>query len=302
MNDASWDLYRTLLSVLTTGSLSAAARDLGLTQPTVGRHIDALEEAVGQQLFTRSQQGLLPTEQALALKPYAETMAATASAMARLASGALTEISGTVRIGASDVVGVEVLPDILTALQDRHPTLQIELSLSDSLEDLLNREADIAVRMMRPQQDALVARHVGAIMVGLFAHRRYIDRHGLPKTPYDLSGHRMIGYDRQTAYIRAMAERFRATMPDLAPLHELPWTYRADSNLAQLAAIRAGAGIGFCQRGIAARDADLIPLFADTIAVPLDTYVVMHENLKAAPRWRAVFDALVDGLRAYINH
>src|SRR5690606_23405976 len=141
MNDISWDFYRTFLAVLRLGSLSAAARELGLTQPTVGRHIDALEQAVGYQLFTRSQQGLLPTEPALAMKPYAENLAITTAAMQRLASGEIGTVKGTVRIGASEVIGIEVLPPILAALQDEHPGLELELSLSDSLEDLLRRES-----------------------------------------------------------------------------------------------------------------------------------------------------------------
>lgn len=140
MNDISWDFYRTFLAVLQLGSLSAAARQLGLTQPTVGRHIDSLEDAVGYQLFTRSQQGLLPTEPALAMKPYAENFAMTAAAMQRVASGEIGAIKGTVRISASEVIGVEVLPPILACLQDEHPGLELELSLSDSLEDLLKRE------------------------------------------------------------------------------------------------------------------------------------------------------------------
>lgn len=213
MNDISWDFYRTFLAVLRLGSLSAAARDLGLTQPTVGRHIDALEQALGHQLFTRSQQGLLPTEPALAMKPYAENLAITTAAMQRLASGEIGAVKGTVRISASEVIGVEILPPILASLQDQHPGLELELSLSDSLEDLLRRESDIAVRMTSPVQDALVTRHIGDIPLGLFAHRRYLDRHGVPQSPDDLAAHRLIGFDRRTAFVRAAADRIRATSP-----------------------------------------------------------------------------------------
>lgn len=172
MNTISWDLYRTFLAVLRTGSLSAGARDLGLTQPTAGRHVEALERALGYPLFTRSQQGLRPTDAALALQPYAETLASTAAAMARHATSASGDISGVVRITASDVIGMEVLPPILAALQDEHPQLTIELSLSDAVEDLLRRDADIAIRMTDPAQEALVAQRIGNIPVGLYAHRR----------------------------------------------------------------------------------------------------------------------------------
>ncbi|MEQ1405197.1 LysR family transcriptional regulator [Neorhizobium sp. Rsf11] len=302
MNDISWDFYRTFLAVLRLGSLSAAARELGLTQPTVGRHIDALEQAVGYQLFTRSQQGLLPTDPALALKPYAENLAATTAAMQRLASGEFGAIRGTVRISASDVVGVEVLPPILAALQDEHPGLELELSLSDSLEDLLKREADIAVRMTSPAQEALVARHIGDIPLGLYAHRRYLERHGPPENAEGLLAHRLIGFDRRSAFVRAAADRIRTSAPAFPDLERVRWSYRADSNLAQLAAIRAGAGIGICQVGIARRDPDLVRVLPDIFQLPLDTWVAMHENLKSSPRWRVTFDALVKGLLKYARN
>jgi Transcriptional regulator len=300
MNNIDWDIYRSFLAVLNLGSLSAAARELGLTQPTVGRHVDALEKAVGYQLFTRSQQGLLPTEPALAMKPYAETMAATAAAMQRVASGETDAVHGTVRISASEVIGVEVLPVILGRLQDAYPDLEVEVSLSDSLEDLLKREADIAVRMTTPSQDALLVRRIGNIPLGLFAHRRYLERHGTPAKPQDLTDHRFIGYDRRTAFVRQALEEIRNSAPTF-PIDGIRWKLRADSNLAQLAAIRAGVGIGICQVAIARRDPDLVQLFRQDFDLPLPTWVAMHENLKTARRWRVTFDALVEGLTDYVR-
>ncbi|MFN7103810.1 MAG: LysR family transcriptional regulator [Pseudorhizobium sp.] len=301
MNDIGWDYYRTFLAVLRAGSLSAGARDLGLTQPTVGRHVEALEQALGYPLFTRSQQGLGPTDAALALAPYAETLASTAAAMARHATGTSGEIAGTVRISASDVIGIEVLPPILADLQEEHPQLVIELSLSDAVEDLLRRESDIAIRMTNPSHDALVAQRIGSIPVGLHAHKRYLDRHGIPKSPADLTAHRFIGFDRRTSFIRAMESRFQSDFPLFPALNELNWSYRIDSNVAQLAAIRAGAGIGMCQIGIAERDPDLVRILPDVFELPLETWVVMHENLRSGLRWRKTFDALVKGLRDYVK-
>lgn len=301
MNDISWDYYRTFLAVLRTGSLSAAARDLAITQPTAGRHVEALEQALGYALFTRSQQGLRPTDASLELAPYAEALAATAAAMARHATGAPSEIAGVVRISASDVIGVEVLPPILAALQEQHPQLIIELSLSDAVEDLLRRDVDIAIRMTSPSQASLVARKVGNIPLGLYAHRHYLERHGVPATPADLSQHRLVGFDRRTPFIRIAEERIRAIAPSFPPVNQLAWTYRADSNIAQLAAIRSGAGIGFCQVGIARRDPELQQLLGDVLELPLETWVVTHENLREAPRWRATFDALVQGLQDYVK-
>ncbi|KSV76608.1 hypothetical protein N182_24330 [Sinorhizobium sp. GL2] len=292
--DLSWDFYRTFLAVLKEGSLSAAARELGLTQPTVGRHVDAMEATLGYPLFVRSPHGLLPTDAALALKPYAETLAATSAALLRTASGQRDTVSGTVRISASEVIGIEVLPPILSELHAAYPALTIELSASDTVEDLLRQEADIAVRMVAPAQDALIARHLGAVPLGFHAHRRYIERRGMPQTLADLSNHSLIGYDRETAAIRAIIAR----SPELPATR---FALRADSNLAQLAAIRAGFGVGICQNGLAARDPDLRPVLPGLFEMKLDTWLVMHENLKTAPRCRVTFDALAAGLRAYIR-
>jgi DNA-binding transcriptional LysR family regulator len=292
--EPGWELYRTFLAVVREGSLSGAARALGLTQPTAGRHVDALERALGVALFIRTQQGLSPTEAALALRPFAESMEATSAALLRAASSHGDGVRGTVRITASDVVAVEVLPPILADLHAAHPELTIELAPSNRMEDLLRREADIAVRMQRPSQGVLIARHVGGIELGIYAHRRYLERHGAPATVGDLAHHTLIGYDKENAFLRSV----RA---------QLPWVQRSrfalrtDSDLAAIAALRAGFGIGFCQVGLARRNADLVRLFADQVSLTLDTWLAMHEDLRDSPHCRAVFDALAAGLLRYIS-
>lgn len=292
--EPSWDFYRTFLTVLKEGSLSAAARDLGLTQPTVGRHIDALEGIIGFQLFIRSPQGLIPTEAALDLKPHAEQLAANAAALLRAATGQGKAVRGTVRISASEVIGIEVLPPMLAALNERYPDLVIELSVSDAVEDLLRQEADIAVRMIAPAQDALITRRIGGIPLGLHAHRRYLDQHGTPERLEDLRTHRVIGFDRESAFVRAM----RKKVPLLDIMRP---TLKSDSNLAQMAMIRAGCGIGVCQVELAKRDPNLVRLFRTEFELPLETFVVMHETMKTTPRCRVTFDALVEGLLAYLG-
>lgn len=291
--EPGWELYRTFLAVVREGSLSGAARALGLTQqPTAGRHVDALERALGFALFVRTQQGLSPTEAALALRPYAESLESTSAALLRAASSQREGVRGTVRITASEVVTVEVLPAILADLHAAYPDLIIELVPSNRLENLLRRDADIAVRMQRPSQGVLIARHLGGIELGVHAHRRYLERRGTPATLDDLASHALIGYDRETAFIRGMKG-------------QVPWmrrdrfALRTDSDLAGLAALRAGFGI--CQVGLARRDPDLVRLFADDVAPVLDTWLAMHEDLRDSPRCRVVFDALAAGLVRYVN-
>lgn len=282
-----------MLAVLQHGSLSAAARALGLTQPTVGRHVELLEQHVGRSLFTRSPQGLMPTETAMSLRPFAEILASTSAALLRAAEDDGEAVSGTVRISASEVIGIEVLPPILRRLQDAHPGLEIELSTTDEIEDLLHRQADIAVRMAPPSQEALLVRRIGELPLGLFAHRAYLDKYGIPGGFDDLDGHRLIGLDRHTTFVRAIAARY----PLLGRLH---YAFRTDSNLAQLAAIRAGVGIGLCQVALVAGDPDIVRLLPD-FSLSLGTWVAMHEDMRTSPRCRVTFDALVEGLQAHLQ-
>ena len=283
-SDPDWALYRTLLAVIEDGSLSGAARRLGLTQPTVARHVDALEAALGTDLFVRSQRGLVATDLALSLRPHAEMMASTAAALLRTASGATGQVAGTVRISASDVVGVEHLPPVLTELRRDHPALVIELVLTDRVDDLLRREADIAIRMIEPTQGALYARRLAPIDLGFHAHQGYLKRRGVPTRLADLANYDLIGFDTETPALRAML----AQLPGIV---RSSFALRANSNLAQLAAIRAGFGIGLCQMTIARRDPELVRVL-NTVTLPLPLWIVMHEDLKTSARYRVVFDAL----------
>lgn len=291
-----WELYRSFLAVLQEGSLSGAARALGLTQPTVGRHVSALEQALDLSLFTRSAAGLQPTESALALREDAELMQSTAAALERAARGLGQAVQGAVRISASEVMGVEVLPPILSELQARHPQLEIELVLSNRVQDLLRREADIAVRMTVPRQEALLATRVGEVPLGLHAHRRYLAQHGMPQSLAELAGHRLIGYDQETPFLRAASARL-----NLPAWSRERFAARCDSDLGQLALLRAGAGIGICQIALARRDPELVQLFPQHFSMALESWVVMHEGLRRSPRCRVSFDALVQGLRAYMQ-
>lgn len=293
-SDIGWELYRSFLSVLNEGSLSAAARALGVAQPTVGRHVAALEKSLGLALFTRSQIGLMPTEAALSLRSYAESMRSTAAALERAAASQGTGVRGTVRITASEVIGVEVLPPIIAGLRDQHPDLVVELVLTDRMQDLLRREADIAVRMARPRQELLVARRVGHIEVGLHAHQRYLSRRGTPSTLAELANHALIGFDQTTAFIRSAGKA-------LSGWRREAFAMRTDNNLAQLALIRSGAGIGVCQAAIACRDDSIVRLFPRQFSLQMETWVTMHEDLRNSPRCRVSFDALVKALQQYVK-
>jgi DNA-binding transcriptional LysR family regulator len=291
-NDASWDLWRAFGAALQTGSLSAAARRLGSTQPTLGRQIEALEAALGYPLFVRSQRGLTPTDAARTLAPLAATMTATAGALAR-AGASVSGDAGVVRVTASEVVACEVLPSMLAQFRAAWPRIEIELSANNAVEDLLTREADIAVRMQPPKQQALVALRIGTVEAGLYARADYLARAGTPKSLDDLRDHSVIGYDRQLSMLGLLREMGIA-------YDSRSFAVRADNELVQMALLRAGAGIGGIQRPLAARSPELVPVLTDVFSLPMPIWLVMHEDLRAARPVRALFDFLAVALRGYL--
>ncbi|MFM2479175.1 LysR family transcriptional regulator [Celerinatantimonas sp. MCCC 1A17872] len=287
----SWELYRSFLAVMQFGSLSAAARELGSTQPTIGRHIAALEQHLGIVLFTRAQGGLVASKEAQSLLPYAQQIGTTVAALNRVASCQSSHIQGVVRITASDIIGIELLPPIFSKLRAKHAMLKLELTLSDQPLDLLHRQADIAVRMFRPTQQQLIARKVGNVSIGLYASQDYAQSHKLPVALEQLSEHALIGYDHITPFIRETTKKLNSNV-----FERTNFSLAADSNVAQLAMIKAGMGIGACQTQLAQRY-QLIPILADSFCVNLELWIVMHEDLRYNKACRAVFDALCEGLK-----
>lgn len=289
-----WHLFRAFLAVAREGSLSSAARTLGTTQPTMGRQVAALEASLGVTLFTRSIDGLSPTQAGMRLIPSAEAMASAAEAALRSASGETGGQHGTVRLTASEIIGGEILPSILAGFQALHPQTSVELALSNRNEDLLRGDADIAVRMVRPTQGGLVARRIGRIDCGLYGHRRYLKQRAMPQSLQDLSRHALIGYDRNPAYAR-MIEKMGV------PLTRSMFAFRSDSDLAQLAALRAGVGIGASQLGIARKDRNLVPLLHAELTFSMDVWLAIHRDLRGDPRIRSIFDHLALELARYVK-
>jgi DNA-binding transcriptional LysR family regulator len=292
--DPGWELYRSFLEVVRDGSLSGAARRLRTTQPTIGRHIAALEADLNLPLFIRSQRGLSPTQAALDLLPHAKVMAAAAAAMTRVASGDAGADHGIVRLAASEIIGCEVLPPILASFRRQYPQVTLELVLSNRNEDLLRRDADIAVRMVRPTQQALLAQRIGHVTIGLYAHQDYIAAFGVPASMAELATHCVIGFDQDDRSYRSIGEQAADFTRD-------QFGFRCDHDAAQLAALRAGIGIGGCQTGIAARMPELVRILASLIDLKLEMWLVMHEDLKGTRRVKLLFNHLRAGLTQYVT-
>ena len=280
-----WTLVRSFLAVLEAGSLMGAARRLGMHQPTLSRHVAQLEAQLGTPLFERTGRGLHPTAAARGIADAARQMELGAQALAAgLARGRESE-RGTVRITTSDVAAVHLLPPVLAELQHQAPGIQLELVASNLLTNLLSREADIAVRMVRPAQASLLARKVADIGLGIYAHTHYLARAGAPRQPEDLLKHRLIGFDQDPTVLQGFA---RMGMP----MTREQFALRTDDQVAYGELVRAGAGIGFLAHYVAGRDAALVRVLPGLRLPTLPCWLAVHREIRASRVVRTVFDHL----------
>ena len=285
MSDFNWQLIPSFLAAHQHGSLLAAARTLGISQPTVGRHVSQLEAQLGTPLFERTGRGLISTPAALRLADAARAMEAGAHTLMRGAHQAQTTLSGTVRISASQPVACFLLPALLAQLRVEQAGIQVELVVSNTVSDLLRREADIAIRMVRPTQSSLVARRIGQVGVVACAHRNYLARRGVPLVPADLLGHEMVGNDRVQDIYRGFAAMGYPVGPEQFAL-------RTDDLMAYWAAVRAGLGIGFVAAYLLRGDPDVVTVLPELSLPSLAVWLVVHREIRTSRRIRAVFDFL----------
>ena len=289
LNSLDWALLQAFLAVAETGSLSAAARQLGQSQPTLGRQIRATESALGTSLFTRQPRGLALNEAGLTLLPAAQEMQDAARRLSLLAAGQSQSLKGTVRITASLVFSHYSLPPIISAIRQAEPDIQIELAPSDSSENLLFREADIAVRMYQPTQDDVIARKLGEIKTGLFAHEDYITRKGTPRGFSDMAHHDVVGLDRGTLVIDSMkALGMPATRED--------FPVRCDDQSVYWELTKAGCGIGATQLRLGLEAPNMVRVLEQLPLENLPVWLVAAKALRQTPRIRRVYDMLAKAI------
>ncbi|MDP3762042.1 MAG: LysR family transcriptional regulator [Ramlibacter sp.] len=284
-NNFDWGLVRSFLAALDHGSLLGAARALGSTQPTLGRHIAELESQLGTVLFERTGRGLLPTEAALRLADSARAMEEAAYQVARSVPRGDEGVSGTVRITASQPVACFVMPPVLAQMRLALPEVQVELVASNQVSNLLRREADIALRMVQPQQASLVAKRIAKVTLGTYAHRDYLRRRGTPREPADLLAHELIGHDKDEAVVRGFAAAG-------LPVRREAFAFRTDDLVAYWEAVRAGLGVGFVADYLARLDTQLVPLLPSLRIPPLPIWLTVHREIRTSRRIRAVYDFL----------
>ena len=288
-----WSLVRSFLAVLEQGSLLAAARHLQSSQPTIGRHIAELEYQLDLVLFDRTGRGLLPTEAALRLPESALIINSGAEQLSRSVAGSGRSKSGTVRITASQPVACYVLPPLLAQMRLTLPEVQVELVASNSVSNLLRREADIAVRMVPPEQATVIARRVGKVALKACAHQDYLRRRGIPRQPTDLLSHDLIGGDRNEEVIKGFAARGLTVDRE-------NFAFRTDDLIVVWQAVRAGLGVGFVSEHLIRTEAAVVPLLPKLKIEPLPVWLAVHKEIGTNKRIRAVYDFLSEALPGVI--
>lgn len=280
-----WNLIRAFLAVADCGSLSGAAKTLASSQPTLSRQIAEMEEKAGMALFERTARGLRLTRAGEALTEHARQMQTAALALAAKAAGQNPDLSGTVRLTASEMTSARLLPGMLSGLRRAHPEIQVELLVSNAVENLLERQADIAIRHAKPGQGSLIARKAGELEMGAFVHADYLAEKGGYIDPGKPADYDWIGLDRSDLLLK----RFRKA--GFAVSREF-FRFRCDNHYVGWQAAVAGMGIGFAPCAIARKSPDMVQVLQEIPIPPMPVWIAAHRELRASPRIRLVFEFL----------
>ncbi len=289
MDQPDWNQLRAFLETAETGSLSAAARKLGLTQPTLSRQVAAIERQLGVTLFERAGKAMVLTSTGLALLEHARAMGAAAEELTLAATGQSQAVDGVVTVSATEVVAAHLLPPVLLRLRQQAPGIVIDLVASDALSDLRRREADIAVRHLRPDQPDLIGRFIRDAEAGFYASTAWVQQHGHPRTASQAAQHDFIGNDRAGRYLGYLRQHG-------LPLEPSNFSCHAENSMAHWALLRQGLGIGAMMVDIADRTPGVVRVLDDVPPVVFPIWLVTHRELRTARRIRVVFDLLADAL------
>lgn len=284
-----WNQARAFLATVEEGSLSAAARALGVTQPTLGRQVSALEDQLDVVLFERVGRSLVPTQSGIELLDHVRAMREAASRISLTASGQSQAIEGQVRITASDILSAHILPPVLKQLRDIAPLVDIDVVASNDIRDLQLREADIAIRHVRPEQPDLIARLVNEATAGLYASTDYLARRGRPQSVQDLGEHDFVGFADNERLIEALAT-FGAT------LSLQNFRVSSQSGVVSWEMARSGLGITVMADGVAGSTPDMEKILPGNEPFSFPVWLVTHRELHTSRRIRLVYDLLASFL------
>jgi DNA-binding transcriptional LysR family regulator len=289
MDQMDWNQLKAFLKTAETGSLSAAARKLGLTQPTLSRQVAAIERSMGVTLFERVGKTMVLTPTGLDLLEHARTMGAAADALRLAATGRSEALGGVVSVSASDAVAACLLPPLVRRLREQEPGIAIEVISSNALSDLLRREADIAIRHVKPEQPDLIARLIRETTANFYASEKWVTVHGNPRTATDATDLPFVGYDRSGQFLTYLRQHG-------LPVSEENFSCYCDHTVAHWALVRQGMGIGAMMDEIARDTPGIVRVLEEVPPVKFPIWLVTHRELRTSRRIRVVFDTLAQGL------
>jgi DNA-binding transcriptional LysR family regulator len=283
MNNVDWDGFRYFLAAAEAGSLSAAAKQLSSNQPTVGRHIDALEASLETRLFQRSVKGLNLTQEGQYIFEQSQLILESVLKIQRAISGDKESVSGTVRLSIPEGLGLEVFAAALNDLYKQYPKIKLVLNVTSNAVNLTQGEADIAIRLFRPEEANLVVKKLGEMKMGLFASKQYSLDRGLPENELDLFNHRTITYGDQLSILAENQWLLKHSDDSLC-------TLSSDSTAARLKATVSGAGISILPQIFKLTNPQLVPLLKYAPLPEHTAWLVYHKDLRHVGRIRAVVD------------
>lgn len=289
MTNLDWNQLKAFLETAETGSLSAAARKLGLTQPTLSRQVAAIEQRMGVTLFERVGKAMALTPTGLDLLAHARAMGAAADALGLAATGRSQAVGGVVSVSATDAVAAYLLPPLVRQLRDQAPGIAVEVISSNGFSDLLRREADIAIRHVKPEQPELIARLVREATANFYASEDWVKTHGHPRSAEEAAHLPFVGSDRSgqlLAYLRQHG----------LPLTEANFSCYADHTVPHWALVRQGMGIGVVGDDMVRDTPGIVRVLDDVPPVRFPIWLVTHRELRTSRRIRVVFEALAKGL------
>ena len=291
MDSLDWNALQAFLATAEAGSLSAAARKLGLSQPTMSRQVAAIERQLGVTLFERVGKSMVLTETGLDLLEHARAMGAAAAELRLAASGRALSAEGVVSVTASDAVAAWVLPPLLRELRATAPGITVEVIASNALSDLRRREADIAIRHVRPDQPDLIGQLIREAPASFYASTDWVQAHGHPRSAADATQHAFVGADRSGRYLHYLHAHG-------LPVSEAQFSCYAEHSVAAWSLVQQGLGLGAMMDEIAEGFPGVVRVLNEVPPVRVPIWLVTHRELRTSRRIRIVFDALARGLAA----
>ena len=285
--DFDWNGAKAFLLAAEKGSFTAAAKSLKVTHSTLSRQVSALEDRLGVVLFERTSKGPVLTENGEALVKFARQMSTAAEQLSLIATSKSEVVAGRVRISAPEVFALRTLPKFAKSLMQKHPGLEIEIISTDYTPNLLNRETDIAVLAVRPENTELIARRLRTVRTFLYGAKDYLNKVGRPEDKHALSQANFVGYGADNPILKAY-------FADVLNFRSSSYHAMSESSLIRWEMVKQGLGLGVMLDEVGDAEPDLERVLPDATERRYDIWLAVHRELRTSKKLQVTFDYLVE--------